>query len=436
MLRQPIESALLPSVVVPTEAEASILHADLDAFFASVEQRDDPSLRGQPVAVGGGVVLAASYEAKAFGVHGAMGGAEARRRCPQLIFVPPRFHAYVDASRQVFDVFRDTTPEVEGLSIDEAFLHVGGLRHLVGPPVEVGRRLRESVLERSGLTITVGIARTRFLAKVASGVAKPDGLLLVPPDGELDFLRPLPIGKLWGFGPATTRTLARVGIATVADVADVPETSLVAVLGRAAGHHLFAVVHSRDPGRLLAPRPRNRSVGSQSALGRAHTGMDTIDPVLVAVVDRVTRRLRTADQAGATVTLRLRFGDFKAVTRSHTMAAPTAQTRLVLETARALLRPESGAIATRGLTLIGLSVGNLDAGAAHQLELPLDERSPVALDAAMDGIRDRFGSTSLTRGVLLGRASGFENSVHGATAHPEPSRRQGPSGQGSDPRTG
>jgi len=164
--------------------------------------------------------------------------------------------------------------------------------------------------------------------------------------------------------------------------------------------------------------------------------MDTIDPVLVAVVDRVTRRLRTADQAGATVTLRLRFGDFKAVTRSHTMAAPTAQTRLVLETARALLRPESGAIATRGLTLIGLSVGNLDAGAAHQLELPLEERSPVALDAAMDGIRDRFGSTSLTRGVLLGRASGFENSVHGATAHPEPSRRQGPSGQGSDPRTG
>jgi len=224
--------SLLPSVVVPTEAEASILHADLDAFFASVEQRDDPSLRGQPVAVGGGVVLAASYEAKAFGVHGAMGGAEARRRCPQLIFVPPRFHAYVDASRQVFDVFRDTTPEVEGLSIDEAFLHVGGLRHLVGPPVEVGRRLRESVLERSGLTITVGIARTRFLAKVASGVAKPDGLLLVPPDCELDFLRPLPIGKLWGFGPATTRTLARVGIATVADVADVPETSLVAVLGR------------------------------------------------------------------------------------------------------------------------------------------------------------------------------------------------------------
>lgn len=406
---------------MPTGGEASILHADLDAFFASVEQRDDPSLRGRPVAVGGGVVLAASYEAKAFGVHGAMGGAEARRRCPQLIFVPPRFHAYVDASRTVFDAFHDTTPDVEGLSIDEAFLHVGGLRHLVGPPVEVARRLRESVHERTGLTITVGVARTRFLAKVASGVAKPDGLLLVPPEAELDFLRPLPIGRLWGFGPASTRTLARVGIATVADMADVPEASLVAVLGRAAGHHLFAVVHSRDPGRLLAPRPGNRSVGSQSALGRSRTEMGTIDPALVAVVDRVTRRLRSAGQAGRTVTLRLRFGDFKAVTRSHTLASPTAQTRLVLETARALLQAESPAIGTRGLTLVGLSVSNLDSGVAHQLELPLDERSPAALDTAMDGIRDRFGSASVTRAVLLGsRSSGFEDSVQGATSHPRP----------------
>jgi DNA polymerase-4 len=390
---------------VPTGTEATILHADLDAFFASVEQRDDPNLRGRPIAVGGGVVLAASYEAKAFGVHGAMGGAEARRRCPQLIVVPPRFHAYMDASRTVFDVFHDTTPDVEGVSIDEAFLHVGGLRHLVGPPVEVGRRLRAAVRERAGLSITVGIARTRFLAKVASGVAKPDGLLLVPPDGELDFLRPLAIGRLWGFGPATTRTLARAGITTVADMADVPEASLVTVLGRAAGHHLFAVVHSRDPGRMLAPRPRNRSVGSQSALGRPRTGMDTIDPVLIAVVDRVTRRLRSADQAGRTVTLRLRFGDFKAVTRSHTLANPTAQTTHVLETARSLLRTECAAIEARGLTLVGLSVSGLDSGAAHQLELPLDARSPAALDSAMDGIRNRFGSTSVTRAVLLGSRS-------------------------------
>jgi len=409
---------------VSTAAEATILHADLDAFFASVEQRDDPSLRGRPVAVGGGVVLAASYEAKAFGVRGAMGGAEARRRCPQLIFVPPRFHAYVDASRTVFDVFADTTPDVEGLSIDEAFLHVGGLRHLVGPPVEVGRRLRAAVLERTGLSITVGIARTRFLAKVASGVAKPDGLLLVPPEGELDFLRPLPIGKLWGFGPATTRVLARVGIETVDDIADVPEASLVAVLGRAAGHHLFGVVHSRDPGRLLEPRPRNRSVGSQSALGRARTEMVTIEPALIGAVERVTRRLRAADQAGRTVTLRLRFGDFKAVTRSHTLATPTAQTKQVLETARALLHAESEAVETRGLTLIGVSVGGLDSGAAHQLELPLDVRSPAALDTAMDGIRDRFGSTSVTRAVLLGkRSSEFDNSVHGATSHPLPKQR-------------
>lgn len=426
---------------MPTATEATILHADLDAFFASVEQRDDPSLRGRPIAVGGGVVLAASYEAKAFGVHGAMGGTEARRRCPQLIFVPPRFHAYVDASRTVFDIFRDTTPDVEGLSIDEAFLHVGGLRHLVGPPVEVGRRLRAQVQERTGLGITVGIARTRFLAKVASGVAKPDGLLLVPPEGELDFLRPLPIGKLWGFGPATTRTLSRVGIETVDDMADVPEASLVTVLGRAAGHHLFAVVHSRDPGQMLEPRPSNRSVGSQSALGRARTCMDTIDPVLVAVVDRVTRRLRSADQAGRTVTLRLRFGDFKAVTRSHTLANPTAQTKQVLETARTLLRAESPAIESRGLTLVGLSVSGLGSGSAHQLELPLDARSPAALDTAMDGIRDRFGSTSLTRAVLLGsRSSEFDNSVQGATSHPRAKpRRQAvvrPGEAGAGPASG
>jgi DNA polymerase-4 len=411
---------------VGTGAEASILHADLDAFFASVEQRDDPSLRGRPIAVGGGVVLAASYEAKAFGVHGAMGGAEARRRCPHLVFVPPRFHAYVDASRAVFDVFRDTTPDVEGLSIDEAFLHVGGLGKLVGPPAEVARRLRESVRVRTGLTITVGVARTRFLAKVASGVAKPDGLLLVPPDGELDFLRPLPIGALWGFGPASTRTLARVGIETVADMADVPEASLVALLGRAAGHHLYAVVHSRDRGPIYTTASPNRSVGSQSALGRARTEMATIDPPLAAAVDRVTRRLRSADQAGRTVTVRLRFGDFKSVTRSHTLANPTAQTRLVLETARMLLHAESAAIATRGLTLVGVAVSNLDSGVAHQLELPLDERSPAALDTAMDGIRDRFGSSSLTRAVLLsGRSGTFDNSVHGATAHPLPAERAG-----------
>ncbi|MFZ0216535.1 MAG: DNA polymerase IV, partial [Candidatus Dormiibacterota bacterium] len=249
------------------DEEPCILHADLDSFFASVEQRDRPELLGKPVIVGGGVVMAASYEAKAFGVHAAMSGRTARRLCPQAVVVEPHLQAYIDASDQVFDLFERTTPLVEAVSIDEAFLDVRGLRGIAGTPREIAERLRRRVREEVGLPITVGIARTKFLAKVASAVAKPDGLLLVPAAGELGFLHPLPVERLWGVGRSTSEKLRRQGVRTVGDLAAVTEDTLVWMLGPAAGHHLHALAMARDP-RPVRRRRRRRSVGSQHALGR------------------------------------------------------------------------------------------------------------------------------------------------------------------------
>src|SRR5438552_8559443 len=271
--------------------EATILHADVDAFFAAVEQPDDPDLRGRPVIVGGWVVLAASYEAKAHGVRTAMGGAQARRVCPQAIVVEPRMSAYSEASKALYRVFERTTPLVEGLSIDEAFLDVRGLRRLAGTPVGIAARVRREVRERVGLPITVGVARTKFLAKVASGVAKPDGLLVVPPDRELAFLHPLPVERLWGVGRVTAGRLHDRGITTVAQVAALAEDVLVSMLGRAAGRHLHALAHNRDA-RPVVARRRRGSIGSQRALGRARRSPVEVDAILVGLVDRVTRRLR------------------------------------------------------------------------------------------------------------------------------------------------
>lgn len=393
-------------VFVP-EAAATILHADLDAFYASVEQRDDPSLRGRPVIVGGGVVLAASYEAKACGVRTAMGGAQARRLCPGAVVVPPRMEAYTEASRAVFAVFEDTTPLVEGLSIDEAFLDVGGLGRVSGTPVEIAVGLRRAVRERVGLAITVGVARTKFLAKVASAVGKPDGLLVVPPDREMAFLHPLPVERLWGVGPVTAAKLHQRGIRTVGDMARVEEENLTAMLGRASGHHLHALAHNRDPRRVEVGR-RRRSIGSQTALGRRPKTAADIDATLVAIVDRVTRRLRRAERVGSTVTLRLRFDDFSRATRSHTLDRSTAHTPTVLATARALLADTGPLIAARGgLTLVGLAVGNLDDRGAIQLTLPFDRHSGTALDAVLDDVHERFGGGAISRAVLLGRNAGF-----------------------------
>jgi DNA polymerase IV len=387
--------------------EASILHADLDSFFASVEQRDHPRLRGRPVAVGGGVVLAASYEAKAFGVRSAMGGRQAKALCPGLVFVPPRMEAYTEASRRVFEVFDDTSPLVEGLSIDEAFLDVAGLRRIAGTPAEIATKLRRDVRERVGLPITVGVARTKFLAKVASVSAKPDGLLVVEPDGELDFLHPLPVERLWGVGPKTAAKLHNVGLSTVREVAELGEATLVSLLGAASGRHLHALAHNRDPRPIVVGRRRS-SIGSQHAIGRfgePKTARE-LDAVLVALVDRVTRRMRKAHRVGRTVVLRLRFDDFGRATRSHTLPHATSHTETVLGAARDLLVSVLPLVAEQGCTLVGLSVGNLDDADAIQLPLPFDAAEGTSLDATVDGLRERFGASAVTRAVLLGRDPG------------------------------
>jgi DNA polymerase-4 len=378
---------------------ATILHADLDAFFASVEQRDDESLRARPVIVGGGVVLAASYEARAFGVRSAMGGAQARRLCPQAIVVPPRFAAYVEASKAVFAIFDDTSPIVEKLSIDEAFLDVRGLEHISGTPVQIAARLRVRVREEVGLALSVGVASTKILAKVVSGEAKPDGLLVIAPGEELAFLHPLPVSKLWGVGEVTARKLHARGIRTVGDLASGGEPALVALLGRASGRYLFHAAHNRDVRPVRSGR-RRRSFGSQRALGRSARTAAELDAVLVALVDRVTRRMRTADQSGRTVVLRLRFDDFGRASRSRTLPRPTAATAPVLFTARALLAAAGPLVERRGLTLIGITISGLDHDGPLQLTLPID-RDDAALDAALDKVRDRFGTAAIKRAALL-----------------------------------
>jgi DNA polymerase-4 len=383
----------------PSDATA-IIHADLDSFYASVEQRDDPRLRGKPVVVGGGVVLAASYEAKAYGVHTPMGGRAARALCPDLVEVAPRFDAYVEASKAVFDIFRETTPLVEGLSIDEAFLDVSGLRRVSGPPHDIAVKLRQRVRDEVGLAISCGIARTKFLAKVASAVGKPDGLLEVPSGSELDFLHPLPVERLWGVGPVTSRKLHERGITTVGQVAELPEPSLVGMLGAGSGRHLYALAHNRDPRRVETGR-RRRSIGSQQALGRGPRSVDDLDAILVGLVDRVSRRMRSADRVGRTVVLRLRFGDFSRATRSHTLAEATDETLVLLQAVRTLLRAEIPRLRTEGVTLLGLSVANLQDANAIQLALPFDGKDRRQLDRAVDQVRDKFGKAAIGRTTLV-----------------------------------
>ncbi len=386
-------------------AQATILHADVDSFYASVEQRDDPALRGRPVIVGAGVVLAASYEAKAYGVRTPMGGAQARRLCPQAVVVRPRMSAYSDASKALFEVFNDTTPFVEGLSIDEAFLDVGGLRLISGTPTEIAVRLRRQILDRVGLPVSVGVARTKFLAKVASGVAKPDGLLVVPVDGELGFLHPLPVERLWGVGEVTAAKLRDRRITTVGQVAQLGEAALIRMLGRATGRHIHALANNRDPRPVHVGR-RRRSMGSQRALGRKPRSAEQLDADLVAIVDRLSRRLRKAHRVCRTVVLRLRFDDFSRATRSHTLPEATAHTETILTTARGLLAVAMPMIRNQGITLIGVTLGNLFDDRAIQLALPFD-RPLEALDTTLDGVRERFGSASITRAVLLGRDPGM-----------------------------
>jgi DNA polymerase-4 len=389
--------------------EPTILHADLDAFYASVEQRDNPRLRGKPVIVGAGVVLSASYEARRFGVFSPMGVSQALRLCPKAVVVGPHFEAYSDASKRVFEIFENTTPLVEGLSIDEAFLDVHGMEQIAGSPTDIATRLRQEVRARVGLPITVGVARTKFLAKVASGVAKPDGLLVVPLGQELAFLHPLGVEHLWGVGPVTTRKLHDQGIVTVGEVALFSEDELVLILGRALGRHLHALANNRDPRPVHVGR-RRRSIGSQRAmgLGRFPRSFSAIDETLLNLVERVTRRMRAAGRVGRTIILRMRFEDYTRATRSHTLSWPTSQTSAILEAARGLLKASMPIVDRQGLTMVGISVSNLESSDAIQLSLPFDRRrDQAALDAVLDDLRERFGSTAVVRGSLLGKDDGF-----------------------------
>ncbi|WP_295121646.1 DNA polymerase IV [uncultured Leifsonia sp.] len=386
--------------------EATVLHADLDAFYASVEQRDAPALLGRPVIVGGGVVLAASYEAKARGVRTAMGGRQARDLCPEAIVVPPRMEAYSAASKDVFDIFRDTTPLVEGLSIDEAFLEVGGLRRLAGTPEQIAVRLRERVRREVGLPISVGIARTKFLAKVASAVSKPDGLLVVEPEREQEFLLPLPVERLWGVGAVTAEKLHRLGIRTVGQLAELEEATAERLLGRAAGAHLHALARLRDPRPVDTTRPRG-SIGSQRALGYRPRSPEELELILTQIVDRLARRLRDRDRTCRTIVLRLRFGDFARATRSRTLPFPSDRTAVLLGVARALLDSAQGEIAERGITLIGLSLSQLGSADTFQPELPIDWQDGARLDTVLDAVRDRFGAAAVSRAAHLGRDPGL-----------------------------
>ncbi len=390
--------------------EATVLHADLDAFYASVEQRDSPGLRGRPVIVGGGVVLAASYEAKARGVRTAMGGRQARELCPDAVVVPPRMDVYSQASRDVFAIFRDTTPLVEGVSIDEAFLEVGGLRRLAGSPEQVAVRLRERVRDEVGLAISVGVARTKFLAKVASAVSKPDGLLVVEPEREHSFLLPLPVERLWGVGAATAQKLHGLGIHTVGELAELEEAAAERLLGKASGAHLHALARLRDP-RPVDTARRRGSIGSQRALGTRPRSPEELDIIMTQIVDGLARRLRERDRVCRTVVLRLRFGDFAKATRSRSLRTSTGRTSVLLALARALLDAAQPEIAERGITLIGISLSQLGSADRAPAELPFDDEGGERLDSVLDAVRERFGSTSLSRATQVGRDAGWSTPV-------------------------
>jgi DNA polymerase-4 len=382
---------------------ATILHADLDAFYASVEQLLDPSLRGRPVAVGEGVVLAASYEAKAFGVRAGMPGRRARELCPDVRFVGGHFRDYQRLGDQVVGVLRDFTPLVERISIDEAFLDVAGTEHLFGSPTDVAVAIRRRVRAEMGLAVSVGVARTKHLAKIASQAAKPDGLVVVLPEKESEFLQPLPVDLIWGVGPATHTRLAALGIRTIGDLAATPSPVLKGLLGQAAGRKLGALATNLDPRRVQTTR-RASSIGAQHAFGRRQATRDLLRSSLGYLADRVASRMRAAGRAGRTITVRVRFTGLRSVTRSVTLPAAISTTLTLTEIAIELA---GSALADhpreREITLLAVSVSQLVDEFPVQLELPLrldgDRHRPGtaagsarwALDRALDAIRDRFG---------------------------------------------
>jgi len=399
---------------------ASILHADLDAFYASVEQLLDPSLRGRPIAVGGGVVLAASYEAKAFGVRGGMAARRAREVCPQLHFVSGNFREYRRLGDAVMMILGDFTPLVERLSIDEAFADVAGCERLFGAPAEIAQTVRRRVREELGLAISVGVARTKHLAKIASQVAKPDGLVVVDAERELEFLHNLPVELMWGVGPVTKARLAQAGILRIGELAQMPGGWLERLLGRALGSKLDALAWNRDAREIQAQR-RGHSAGAQSALGRRPATERIYRPTLWHLADRVATRLRAGSRPGRTVTVRVRFADLRTTTRSVTLPAPVSATATLAEIAEDLVR---GVLAKhrdeRIISLLAVSVSNLEKPQVLQLELPLalaDEKRRLgsrqgaarsAVDRAIDTIRNRFGWEAVGYGPV---AIGMSRSV-------------------------
>src|SRR5919107_2111280 len=386
---------------------ATVLHAALDAFYASVEQMLDPALKGKPIAVGGGVVLAASYEAKAFGVHGGMPGRRARELCPGLVFVGGHFKEYERLGDAAIRILGDFTPLVERISIDEAFADVAGCTHLFGTPAEIAAAIRRRVRDKLDLPISIGVARTKHLAKIASQVAKPDGLVVVDPETELAFLHDLPVEMMWGVGPATRARLAERGIATIGDLAKSSPGTIARLLGRAAGERLTALAWNRDP-RAIRTHVRAHSAGAQSALGRRPIEDAVIRRSLRHLADRVGSRLRTKGKCGRTVTVRVRFGDLRSVTHAVTLPQPVAATAILAEIAEDLVRAVlRGHPEEREISLLAISVSHIEEQSVVQLDLPLgladEARRPGArrgmahliADRAMDTIRDRFGWESV-----------------------------------------
>lgn len=389
---------------------AHILHVDLDAFYASVEQLLDPALRGKPVLVGGGVVLAASYEARAYGISAPMGVKAALARCPSAVVVEGSFGRYLDFSEQVMDICRDATPLLEQISVDEAFLDVSGTEHLLGTPRAIGETIRRRVRDEIGLPISVGIARTKFLAKVASGQAKPDGMIEVLPESELAWLHRLPVRVMWGVGPVTEQALEELGVSSVADLATTPIDVLAARLGRSTAGHLHALAHNRDP-RPVTTHTAGKSVGAQSALGRGTTDRAELSAVLLGLADRVARRLRKKSLAGRTITVRARFADMSSHTRAVTLPASVSTTAALHHAGRPLLDDARSGIAGP-VTLVGISVSRLERRVALQLELPFDAGDPtrsgsvrgaaaLSIDEQIDAARARFGSDAVGRASVL-----------------------------------
>jgi DNA polymerase-4 len=403
---------------MPVRTEAAILHVDLDAFFAAVEQLDDPSLRGKPVVVGGlgnrGVVSTASYEARKFGVHSAMPMSAARRACPHAVYLSPRMSRYQDLSRAVMAILRDVTPLVEQLSVDEAFLDVSGARRRLGTPPQIGAHIRSRIHGETGLTASIGVATTKFLAKLTSDMAKPDGMLVIEPGTERAFLAPLPLTRLWGVGPATLTKLERMGLRTIGDVAATPAELLERALGTALGTHLHALA-TNDDERDVTPDRDAKSIGAEETFGTDLRTREACDRELVRLCDRVGSRLRSVEITARTITLKIRFANFETRTRARTLAEPTDISAVVLDTARELLDEFD---VRRGIRLLGVSCSQLgEPGEPAETQMLLDlvdedtldhERIArrAAVERAVDDVRDRFGTAAVQPATLLGPGEG------------------------------